>query len=73
MWPEGRTHTPHNPSYGGSATGIVEEEDVVVVVVGPEPGGQTAGQRYNEVAGRRMDGDRRMIRKPGSEVVAEIR
>jgi len=57
------SHT-HDPSYGGSGTGKGEAEDVNVVVAGPE-----AGQRYREGAGRRMVGDRRMIRKLGSYAV----
>jgi len=35
----------------------------------PEPGGQSAGHKYREGAGRRMVGDERMIRKLGSDVV----
>jgi len=32
--------------YGGSGTGRGEAEDVVIVVAGAEPGGQSVGQRY---------------------------
>jgi len=55
------THT-HNLLYEGSGNGRGEAEDVIVVVVGSEPGGQSAGQSYREGAGRRMVGDRRLIR-----------
>lgn len=60
-----------NPPYGGSGTSRGEVEDVVLVVAGPEPCGQSAGQRYHEGAGRWLGHGwgQGVIRKPGSEVV----
>jgi len=58
------SHT-HDPLYESSGTDGGEAGDVVVVVVRTEPGGQSAGQRYQE--------DRRLMREAGSNVVERER
>jgi len=62
----------HNSLEGSSGTGRRKAEHFVVEAIDPEPGGQSARQRYQEGAGTVMVGDRHVWGTPSSHKAGQM-